>query len=170
MSRHVFYVATLGTCRLGKTRSRHHFMSRQGFGVARGLVSRPRFEVTTWSVLSGVATSIGCRDMIQAALMLRHRSEVATWGQAAWACRDKCMPSMRATCVGCARDLRWLCARQACCARSSAHDMGTARAVCARPGSWVCALCTQASFVTVHCLGSLFRHCSWTLFKNSVHR
>ena len=80
-----------------------------------------------------------------------------------------------------ARDLRTLrarpalavratCARQACCAGSSAHDMGSARAVCARPGFWVCALCTQPSFVTVHCLGSLFGHCSWTLFKSTVHR
>ena len=24
--------------------------------------------------------------------------------------------------------------------------------------------------MTVHCLGSLFGHCSWTLFKNTVHR
>ena len=76
-----------------------------------------------------------------------------------------------------ARDLRTLsarpvlaaratCTRQACCARNSAHGMGTARAVCARPGFWVCALCTQPSFVTVHCLGVTI----WTLFKNTVHR
>ena len=62
------------------------------------------------------------------------------------------------------------CALLACCACSSAHDMGTVRAVCARPGFWVCALCTQPSFVTVHSLGSLFGHCSWTLFKNIVDR
>ena len=62
------------------------------------------------------------------------------------------------------------CVRQAYCARSSAHDMGTARAVCARPGFCVCAQCTQPSFVTVHCLGLLFGHYSWTLFKSTVHR
>ena len=56
------------------------------------------------------------------------------------------------------------CTRPACCERSSAHNLGTARAMCARPGFWVCVMCTQPSFVTVHCLGSLFGHCSWTLF------
>ena len=66
-----------------------------------------------------------------------------------------------------ARDLRTLsarlalavpakCARPGRCARSSAHDLGTARAVCARPGLWVCALCTQPSFDSVHCLQSVF--------------
>ena len=45
-------------------------------------------------------------------------------------------------------------------ARSSSHDLGTARAVCARPGFWVCAVCTQPSFVTVH----YFRVTVWTLF------
>ena len=81
-----------------------------------------------------------------------------------------------------ARDLRTLsgrpalatrvtCARPTCCARSSAHDMGTAHAVCARPGFWVCTLCTQPSFNSVHCLQSLFwGNCSWTLFMNTVHR
>ena len=80
-----------------------------------------------------------------------------------------------------ARDLRTLsaqpalaagatCVRPACCGRSSAHDMVTACAVCARPGFWVCALCTQPSCVTGHCLGSLFGYCSWTLFMSTVHR
>ena len=79
-----------------------------------------------------------------------------------------------------ARDLRTLsarpalavraaCVRQACCARSSAHDMGTARAVCARPRFWVCALCTQPSFVTVHCLGSLFGHSLRALGKKYIY-
>ena len=73
------------------------------------------------------------------------------------------------------RDLRTLSARLALamratgarpvgCARSSAHDLGTARAVCVRPRFWVCTLCTQPSFVTVHFLGSLFGHCSRALF------
>ena len=70
----------------------------------------------------------------------------------------------------CARDKACMRARPVCCARSSTHDMGTTRAVCMRPGFWVCALYTQPSFVTVHYLGSLFGHCSWTLFKNTVHR
>ena len=65
---------------------------------------------------------------------------------------------------------RATCVRQACCARSSTHDMGTECAVCVRPGFWVCTLYTQPSFVTVHCLGSLFGHCSRTLFKSTVHR
>ena len=52
--------------------------------------------------------------------------------------------------------VRATCARPGHCARSSAHDLGTARAVCARPGLWVCAMCTQPSFDLVHCLQSLF--------------
>ena len=74
-----------------------------------------------------------------------------------------------------ARDLRMLsaqpalaaratCALHACCARSSAHDMGTAIVVCARPGFWVCALCTQPSFMTMHC----FRVTVWTLFMDTI--
>ena len=49
------------------------------------------------------------------------------------------------------------CAGPACYTRSSAHDMGTARPVCARPGFWVCALYTQPSFVTVHYLDTIQR-------------
>ena len=105
--------------------------------------------------------------MILAALRSRHQSEVATWGQAAWACRDECTPSMRATCAGCARDM---CATSLLCAQQRPRHGHCARSVRARPGFWVCAPCTQPSFVTVHCLGSLFGHCSWTLFKNTVHR
>ena len=56
-------------------------------------------------------------------------------------------------------------ARHGRCAHSSAHDLGTARAVCSRHGFWVCALCTQPSFVTVHCLQSLFG----SLFMDTVH-
>ena len=111
--------------------------------------------------------------MILAALVSRHQSEVATWGR-----QPGGVGQVHAQH---ARDLRWLRSRhardklavrvqQACCARSSAHDMGTTRAMCTRPGFWVCALCTQPSFVTVHYLGSLFGHYSWTLFKNTVHR
>ena len=69
-----------------------------------------------------------------------------------------------------ARDQALMRARPACCRRSSAHDLDTARTVCTRPSFWVCALCTQPSFVTVHYLGSLFGHCSWTLFMRTVHR
>ena len=112
-------------------------------------MSRPSFEVATWSGLSGVATSIVCRDMILAALL---RFAVATWALG----RDKGRRSRSS----CARDQTRMRAQHACYAHSSAHDLGTARAVYARPGPWVCALCTQPSFVTVHCLGSLFGHCS----------
>ena len=72
--------------------------------------------------------------------------------QDAWACRDQCTPSMRATCA----QLVLACAWPIGCARSNAHDLGIAHAVCARPGFWVCALCTQPSFDSVHCLQSLF--------------
>ena len=52
--------------------------------------------------------------------------------------------------------VRATCARPGRCEGSSGHDLGTARAVCARSGFWVCALCTQPSFDSVHCLQSLF--------------
>ena len=46
----------------------------------------------------------------------------------------------------CARDQARMRARPAYCLHSSAHDLGTACVVCARPGFWVCTLCTQPSF------------------------
>ena len=75
-----------------------------------------------------------------------------------------------ATARSSAREQALMRARPACYVRSSAHDVGTARVVCARPGFWVCALCTQPNFVTVHYLGSLFGQCSWILFMSTVHR
>ena len=110
----------------------------------------------------GVATKVlGCDrgifvERVKAGrdIDLRSRPGLLELGVAAWALgRDGGRRS-------CARDKARMRARPVCCAHSSAHDMGTARAVCARPGFWVCALCTEPSFVTVDCLRSLFRHCS----------
>ena len=78
--------------------------------------------------------------------------EVATWGRLPGRVTTSARPTL-AVCVTCARPVG--------CARSSAHDLGTARAVCARLGFWVCALCTQPSFVTRHCSGH---------YLNIVHR
>ena len=120
-------------------------------------------------------------------LMSRHKSvskRVATWFRCrdlAWGWAREGGRDMRPRPGRYARDLRTLsappvlavrvtCARVVGCALSSAHYLGTTSAACARPGFWVCALCTQPSFVTVHCLGSLFGHCSWTLFMSTVHR
>ena len=38
--------------------------------------------------------------------------------------------------------------------------------------TWVLGVRTvhPTQFCTVHCLGLLFGHCSWTLFKSTVHR
>ena len=132
---------------------------------------------------SGVATPPGgcdldcpewCRDTN---LMSRHGAsfqEVATWNDVAtWPggrLPGRVTTSARTACARPALAARVTRARQAFCASSSAHDMGTASAVCARPGFWVCTLCTKPSFVIVHCLGLLFGHCSWTLFKNTVHK
>ena len=61
----------------------------------------------------------------------------------------------------CARDQAPMRARPACRVRSSAHDLGTALTVCARPGFRVCALCTQPSFDTVQCFTvTVLDHCS----------
>ena len=68
-------------------------------------------------------------------------------GQAAWACRDQCTPSMRATCARCARDLG-VCAQLRTPCERSAHDL-----------TWCSAL---------FCL--LFRVTVWTLFMSTVHR
>ena len=61
-----------------------------------------------------------------------------------------------------ARDLRTLSTRPACCARSSAHDMGTARA------TWV--LGVRTVHPTRFCDSALFKVTVWTLFTNTVHR
>ena len=149
--------------------SRHRFDVATWFCLHyRNWCRDPIFEVATWVVL---VRQKGGRDMgltLRPGLVVQ---EVATWercrdlawgrlpGRVATNTRPACArPAMaaRATCTRPAMAARVTCARQACCERSSAHDMGTARAVCARPGFWVCALCTQPSFVTVHCLRSLF--------------
>ena len=56
----------------------------------------------------------------------------------------------------CSRDQARMRARSACPTRSSAHDLDTAGVVCPRPGFWLCALCTQPIFDSVHYLQSLF--------------
>ena len=58
--------------------------------------------------------------------------------------------------------VRVTCARPVDCTLNSAHDLGTACAVCARPGFLVCA---QPNFVIVHCLGVTI----WILFVDTVH-
>ena len=156
------------------------------FWLGRREVAIWIFCVATWK--SHCVQKRG-RDM---KLMSRHRiisRRVATWFWCYdlawdWAREGGC--DLRPWPRRYARDLRTLSARPAlavgatgprpaCCARSSAHDLGTARAVCARPGFWVCVLCTQPSFVTVHCLGSLFKRTvhmvkkkEYKIFKNSL--
>ena len=114
-----------------KLMSRHRLVSRR---------SRPGKEFATWSGLSGVTTPIRCRDMILASLMSRHRSEIATWGRLPGRVATSARPAsarhalaVRATSRPCAlqRPRPGHCARSVRC---SAHDLGTARAVCARPG------------------------------------
>ena len=89
--------------------------------------------------------------------------------QDAWACRDQCTPSMHATCARCAHDLRSLAHGQSAVRAATpttwALRVQCARAMCARPGFWVCALCTQPSFDSVHCLQSLFG----SLFMSTTH-
>ena len=81
---------------------------------------------------------------------------------------------MRATCSGCASDLRWLCARHVpdrLAVRATAPTTWALRAQCACDLGSGCAHCapnlvlTQCT-VCSHCLGN----CSWTLFMNTVHR
>ena len=69
--------------------------------------------------------------------------EVATWGKLP----GRVATSARPTSARLVLAVHVTCARPVGCALSSANDLGTARAVCARPGFWVCALCTQPSFV-----------------------
>ena len=137
-------------------------MSRHGQRCGqRNDVATP-IDVATWSGLDGVATPIRCRDMMLAALMSRHRSEVATWGQAAWACRDKCTPSMHETCAGCARDMR---ATSLLCAQQRPRHGHWARSVRA---TWV--LGVRTVHPTQFCDSALFRVTVWTLFMDTVHR
>ena len=82
--------------------------------------------------------------------------EVSTWGRLL----GRVATSARQASARPVLAVRMTCARLVGCALSSAHDLGTAHAVCTRPSFWVCALCTQPSFVTVHYLVSLFGHCS----------
>ena len=101
-----------------KLMSRHRVIFRR---IATWIVmSRPRpsavgqFGIATWSF------------------------EVATWGRLPGRVATSARPaSARPALAGHAT-----CARSACCVRSSAHDLGTARAVCGRPGFW-CAHCTH---------------------------
>ena len=63
--------------------------------------------------------------------------------------------SVRTTTRRCARYDTALCERPG----------GSARAACAQPGPWVCALYTRPSFESVHYFESLFE----SLFMNTVH-
>ena len=88
--------------------------------------------------------------------------EVTTWGRLL----GRVATSARPASAQPALVVRATCARPVGCVRSSAHDLGTARVVCTRLGFWMCALCTQPSFDSVHCLQSLFG----SLFMKTVHR
>ena len=65
--------------------------------------------------------------------------EVATWGRLPGRVATSASPA----CARPALAMHVTCARPVSCARSSAHDLGTVRAVCARLGFLVCALCTH---------------------------
>ena len=73
-----------------------------------------------------------------------------------------------------ARDLRMLSERHTRdlpAVGAAAPTTWALRAQCARDLVSGCAYCApNLVFVTVHCLGSLFGHCSWILFMNTVHR
>ena len=96
-------------------------------------------------------------------------------GQVAWACRDQCTPSMRATWALCARDMRTLCARHAHSVSATCASLRAASRLCAqqrlRPGC--CARSVHATWFlgvrTVHttqfCDSALFR----ALFMDTVH-
>ena len=109
----------------------------------------------------------------------RHGIDVATWlsclggrnlgtmsrpslGQAAWACRDQCTPSMRATCADWARDMRatnLLCAQQR---PRHGHYESSVHA------TWV--LGVRTVHPTQFCDSALFRVTVWTLFMDTIHR
>ena len=117
---------------------------------------------------SGVATPLGGRDLDcpewchDTNLMSRHRAsfqEVATWNNVATWPGAGFLGVSRQVHAQHARDLRWLratCARQASCARSSAHVRAT----------WV--LGVRTVHPTQFCDSVLFRVTVWTLFMNTV--
>ena len=107
-------------------------MSRHGSSCPMEIgVATPIFEVATWAILIGQKEGSDLRPRPG-----RYARDLRTLSA---------RPALA---------VRATCARPVGCARSSAHDLGTARAVCARLGFLVCVLCTQPSFVTVH------GHCS----------
>ena len=117
-----------------------------------GLMSRPGL------VVQEVATWERCHDLAWGRLP----------GRVATSARPACARpahAERETCAGCGRDQLAV--------RPAAPTTWALRAQCARPWFWVCALCTQPSFVTMHCLGSLFmdivqEHCSQGKKKKSI--
>ena len=126
--------------------SRHRFDVATWFCLHYGNWCRdPIFEVATWVVLVGQK---GGRDMGLTSRPGLVVQEVATWERCrdlAWGWTRERGRNMRPRPGRYARDLRTLsarpalavrttCARPACCTRSSAHNLGTARAVCTRPG------------------------------------
>ena len=93
--------------------------------------------------------------------------EVATWEQ----CRDLAWGRLPRPVATSARPACVLHARDKLAVRAAAPTTWALSAQCARDLGSGCVHCApNPVFVTVHCLGSLFGHCSWTLFKNPVHR
>ena len=83
-----------------------------------------------------------------------------------WALCARPAHAMRATCAGCARDML---ATSLLCVQQRPRHGHCAQCACDLVSG--CVHCApNPVFVTVHCLGSLFGHCSWTLFMNTVHR
>ena len=110
------------------------------FGVAIKVLGRDR------GVYVGGAKAGGNID-------LRSRPGLLKLGVTTWALGRNWGRSDRRSCSS---DQARMRARPACRACNNAHNLGTARAVCARHGFLVCALCTQPGFDSVHCLQSLF--------------
>ena len=130
-------------------------MSRHGSGCPMEVgVATPFFEVATWTVLIGQK---GGRDMGLTSRLGLVVQEVATWKRCcdlAWGWTRERGRDMRPRPGRYASDLRTLsarpalamrvtCARPVGHARSSAHDLGTARAVCARDLVSGCAHCAH---------------------------
>ena len=92
---------------------------------------------------------------------------VTTWilgpdlGQAAWACRDQRTPSKRATCAGCASDMR---STSLLCSQKRPLLGHWARSV---RSTWV--LGVRTVHTTQFCDSALFRVTVWTLFMDIVH-
>ena len=127
------------------------------------------------------------RDLAWSSRRSRLGKEVSTWTRV-WQVKRSHDPVLRSRpgtgCLGLlrpahaqhardlhkpARDQAPMRAQPACRARSSAHDLGTARSVRA---TWVvgCAHCAPNPVLIMctvysHCLD----HCSWTLFMITVH-